>query len=223
MGVGGYEDIQLDRTGRAEGSDAAGDGYDEALSHEEWRFAAGRPLPSRLPAGSRIRDLGRGTGSRTGRQPTRMAYKLTGVHRRVKSLTRARRHAPRTAGHQARAAGPLPGGRRPEPGRRGPVTTHTPLLTAPQAGLPSALRTVPDPLPPGGPFTLATVEAGVADPAIPFLGHTIRVSGYLRDELRQVVADAGFAVLEEDTYAYAPHTTEVPPEEQRFLHSRRPA
>ncbi|MDX3240094.1 SAM-dependent methyltransferase [Streptomyces sp. ME03-5709C] len=223
MGVGGYEDIQLHRTVRAEGFDAAGDGYDEALPHEERRFAAGRPLPGRLPAGSRVRGLGRGTGSRTGRRPTRTAYKPTGAHRRAGSLPLAGRHAPRTTCHQARIAGPPPGVRRPEPGRPGLVTTLVPLLTSPQAETPSTLRTVRDPLVPGGPFTLATVEAGVTDPAIPFLGNTIRVSGYLRDELRQVDTDAGFAVLEEDTYAYTPHTTEVPPEEQRFLHSRRPA
>ena len=59
------------------------------------------------------------------------------------------------------------------------------------------------------------------DVPIPFLGHTIRVSGYLRDELRQVVTDAGFEVIEEDAYAYAPASTDVPPELQVFLRCRR--
>jgi hypothetical protein len=47
------------------------------------------------------------------------------------------------------------------------------------------------------------------------------VSGYLRDELREVVEQAGFAVVEESSYTYAPEISDVPPEEQIFLNCVR--
>ncbi len=65
------------------------------------------------------------------------------------------------------------------------------------------------------------VEADVDDFGIPFLGNTIRVSGYLRDELRQVVRDAGFEIAGEESFAYAPASTDVSPEIQVFLNCRR--
>ena len=74
---------------------------------------------------------------------------------------------------------------------------------------------------PSGLLALSMVEADVDDFTIPFLGNSIRVSGYLRDDLRRVVHDAGFDVVGEDAYAYAPASTDVPPEIQLFLHLRR--
>lgn len=67
------------------------------------------------------------------------------------------------------------------------------------------------------------VEADVDDFSIPFIGSTIRVSGYLREELREVVEEAGFEIVEESSYSYAPASADVPPEVQIFLRCRRPA
>ncbi|GAA2320299.1 hypothetical protein GCM10010431_46840 [Streptomyces kunmingensis] len=65
------------------------------------------------------------------------------------------------------------------------------------------------------------VGAGPADAEIPFPGHTIRVSGFLRDELRQVTRDADFEITGEETEAYAPASADAPPEYQLFLNCRR--
>ena len=65
------------------------------------------------------------------------------------------------------------------------------------------------------------VEADVDNFAIPFIGSTVRVSGYLRDDLRAVVRGAGFEIVEETSYTYAPATADVQPEEQIFLRCRR--
>ena len=91
----------------------------------------------------------------------------------------------------------------------------------PRAEIPDALSAIHRLLRPGGLLALGMVEADVDDMAIPFLGNTIRVSGYLRDELRHVVTDAGFEVIKEESYAYAPASSDVPPEEQIFLYCRR--
>ncbi|MGW3243074.1 class I SAM-dependent DNA methyltransferase [Streptomyces sp. NPDC001070] len=228
MGVGGYEDIRLDRTGQAEGFDAIGDRYDEAFPHKEGQVAAGEWLLAHLPAGSRVLDLGCGTGLPTCRQLSDAGHKVTGVDLSAGMLSLARQYVPEATFHQADIADLRTGGRygphgANDLGRFDAVVAFFSLLMLPRAEIPLALASVHDLLLPGGMFTLSMVEADVDDFAIPFLGNTIRVSGYLRDELRQVVADAGFAVLKEDSYAYAPHTTEVPPEEQLFLHCRRPA
>jgi hypothetical protein len=65
------------------------------------------------------------------------------------------------------------------------------------------------------------VEADVDDFEIPFVGHTIRVSGYLREDLHKVIETAGFEIVRESSYTYAPAVADVPPEEQVFLCCRR--
>jgi len=65
------------------------------------------------------------------------------------------------------------------------------------------------------------VEADLDDTTLPFLGNPIRVTGYLRDELRSVVEHAGFTVLDLRTLSYAPASTEAYPEVQLFVYAGR--
>jgi hypothetical protein len=55
---------------------------------------------------------------------------------------------------------------------------------------------------------------------LPFLGAALRVSGWPRDQLKQVVTEAGFAIKIEDVRSSAPPTPEAPPETQLFLLTR---
>jgi hypothetical protein len=43
----------------------------------------------------------------------------------------------------------------------------------------------------------------------------------VRDQLKQVLTDAGFAIELEDVRSYAPPTPEAPPETQLFLLAQR--
>jgi hypothetical protein len=95
------------------------------------------------------------------------------------------------------------------------------LLMLPRAEIPLALLTIRHLLAPEGLFVLSMVEADVDDFSIPFLGNTIRVSGYLREDLRKVIEAAGFEIVKETSYTYAPAVADVPPEEQVFLCCRR--
>jgi hypothetical protein len=74
---------------------------------------------------------------------------------------------------------------------------------------------------PGGWLGIGMVEADLDDVPLPFLGAALRVSGWSRDQLKQVVTDAGFAIQLEDVRSYAPPTPEVPPENQLFVLARR--
>ncbi|MGY0064582.1 class I SAM-dependent DNA methyltransferase [Streptomyces sp. LZ34] len=216
----GYENIRLDRTGQAEAFDAIGDRYDEAFPYKEGQLAAGRWLTDALPAGSRVLDLGCGTGLPTARQLVGAGFEVVGVDLSHGMVELARRYVPDATFHRLDIADLRPGGPR-NLGRFDAVTAFFSLLMLPRAEIPLALRTVRHILVPGGLFALSMVEADVDDFSIPFLRSTIRVSGYLREDLRAVVQAAGFEITHETSYTYAPATSDVPPEEQIFLTCRR--
>lgn len=228
MGVGGYEDIVPDRRGQAEAFDAIGDRYDDAFPHKDGQLAAGAWLTLSLPAGARVLDLGCGTGLPTGRQLTAAGHRVVGVDLSAGMVELARARVPEAEFHQAdirdlRPGGPYGARGRHDLGRFDGATAFFSLLMLPRAEIPYALDTIRGLLVPGGLFALSMVEADLDDFPVPFLGNTIRVSGYARDDLRQVVSEAGFEVLEQESYAYAPANADVPPEEQLFLHCRRRA
>ncbi|MBZ4318490.1 class I SAM-dependent methyltransferase [Streptomyces huiliensis] len=215
----GYAPAGLDRSGQAEAFDAIGDRYDEAFPHKEGQLASGAWLAESLPAGSRILDVGCGTGLPTARQLAEAGHRVVGVDLSAGMLDLARGHVPGAEFHQADLAD-LKDGRL---GTFDGVAAFFALLMLPRPEIPHALLMLHGLLRPGGLMALSMVEADVDDYAIPFLGNTIRVSGYLRDELREVVREAGFEIVGENSLAYAPLSTDVPPEIQLFLNLRRAA
>ncbi|MCX4910878.1 class I SAM-dependent methyltransferase [Streptomyces sp. NBC_00878] len=215
-----YESIRFDRSGQAEAFDAIGDRYDEAFPHKEGQLSAGAWLIESLPTGSRVLDLGCGTGVPTTRQMTDAGFEVVGVDLSREMVRLAREYVPAATFHQLDLADLRPGGPH-DLGRFDAVTAFFSLLMLPRAEIPLALLTVRNLLVPGGLFALSMVEADVDDFAIPFLGNTIRVSGYLREDLHKVIETAGFEIVKEASYTYAPAVADVPPEEQVFLCCRR--
>ncbi|MET8095630.1 class I SAM-dependent methyltransferase [Streptomyces sp. NPDC005236] len=215
-----YESILLDRTGQAEAFDAIGDRYDEAFPHKEGQVTAGEWLIGSLSEGARVLDLGCGTGVPTARGLADAGFEVVGVDLSARMVKLASAHVPDATFHQLDLADLRPGGPR-DLGRFDAVAAFFSLLMLPRAEIPMALRTVRHLLVHGGLFVLSMVEADVDDFSIPFLGNTIRVSGYLREDLHKVVEEAGFEIVRETSYTYAPSVTDVPPEEQVFLCCRR--
>ncbi|WP_329298306.1 class I SAM-dependent methyltransferase [Streptomyces sp. NBC_00659] len=215
-----YESILLDREGQAEAFDAIGDRYDEAFPHKEGQVTAGEWLIGSLSEGARVLDLGCGTGVPTARQLTDAGFEVVGVDLSGNMVKLASAYVPDATFHQLDLADLRPGGPR-DLGRFDAVAAFFSLLMLPRAEIPLALQTVRHLLVPGGRFVLSMVEADVDDFAIPFLGNTIRVSGYLREDLHRVIEEAGFEIVKETSYTYAPAVTDVPPEEQVFLCCRR--
>ncbi|MDI5964016.1 class I SAM-dependent methyltransferase [Streptomyces sp. SL13] len=225
--IGHYDELGRDRDGQAEAFDAIGERYDQAFPLKEGQWAAGAWLAASLPAGAAVLDLGCGSGLPTARQLVDAGHRVTGVDASRLMVELARANVPQADIHHLdladlRDGGPaeaLAGG----DGRYDGVAAFFSLLMLPRHEIPHALRMIAALLRPGGLLALGMVEADVDDFPIPFLDTTIRVSGYLRDELRLVVMDAGFDVVEESSHSYAPASTQVPPEEQIFLHCRRQA
>ncbi|GGX84772.1 class I SAM-dependent DNA methyltransferase [Streptomyces fructofermentans] len=215
-----YESVLLDRRGQAEAFDAIGDRYDEAFPHKEGQLAAGQWLIGSLESGARVLDLGCGTGVPTSRQLADAGLRVVGVDLSARMVELAGQYVPEATFEQADIADLRPGGPR-DLGRFDGVAAFFSLLMLPRAEIPLALRTIRQLLLPGGRFVLSMVEADVDDFAIPFLGNTIRVSGYLREDLHKVIEAAGFEIVDESSYTYAPAVADVPPEEQVFLCCRR--
>ncbi|NLU66615.1 class I SAM-dependent methyltransferase [Streptomyces sp. HNM0574] len=217
---GAYKDFGrsgIDRTGQAEAFDAISDRYDDAFPHKEGQIADGAWLARELPPGSRILDVGCGTGLPTARQLTDEGHHVTGVDLSSGMLKLSRDNVPEAEFHRLDLADLEQHGLGPFDG----IAAFFSLLMLPRQEIPVALRMLHGRLRPSGLLAFSMVEADINDFSIPFLGHTIRVSGYLRDDLRTTVRDAGFEIVGEDVYAYAPASTDVPPEIQLFLRCRR--
>ncbi|NUS15769.1 MAG: methyltransferase domain-containing protein [Streptomyces sp.] len=214
------DDRPWGRAEQAAAFDAIGDRYDEAFPIKQSQLDAGSWLAAALPPGSRVLDLGCGTGLPTARQLVDAGHRVTGVDLSAGILDLAQRNVPEAEYVQADIAH-LPPGPPLEPGTFAGVAAFFSLLMLRRAEIPPVLRAIHELLVPEGLLALAMVEADLDDVPIPFLGHMIRVSGYLRDDLRQIVTDAGYEVIKEDAYAYAPAATDVPPEQQIYLCCRR--
>jgi hypothetical protein len=79
------------------------------------------------------------------------------------------------------------------------------------------LKGLRDVIMPSGWLAIGMVEADLDDVPPPFLGMALRLSGWPRDQLKQVLTEAGFAIELEDVRSYAPPTPEAPPETRLFL------
>lgn len=214
-----YEDMSPERREQAEAFDAIGDSYDDAFPHKEGQISAGDWLAEELSPGARVLDLGCGTGVPTARRLTDAGFEVVGVDLSKEMVRLAQENVPEGEFHQLDIADLRPGGPA-DLGRFDAVTAFFSLLMLPRTEIPEALRTVRNLLVPGGLFAISMVEADMDYRAIPFLGKSIRVSGYLREELRKVV-EQDFEIVEEASYTYAPAISDVPPEEQVFLRCRR--
>lgn len=204
------------RAAQAAAFDRIGERYDEAFPHKDGQIAAGEWLCRQLSPGARVLDVGCGTGLPTAEQLVRAGFEVTGIDVSEGMLDIARRSVP-----QARFLHRDLTTVDTDLGEFDAVVAFFALLMLPRADIPEVLQRLRGVLRPGGYFLLSMVEADLDDIPIQFLGSPVYVTGYLRDELRQVVEKAGFEVLEQHSLSYAPASAEVPPEVQLFLYCRR--
>ncbi|GGK96567.1 methyltransferase [Planomonospora parontospora subsp. parontospora] len=204
--------------------DRIGERYDEAFPHKEGQERAGARLLRRLPPGAPVLDAGCGTGLPTARQLADAGMAVTGIDISPVMLDLARKNVPGARFLEADLLDPgdaLRDGPGDAIGSFDAAVAFFSLLMLPRRDIATALRRLHALLVPGGLLCLSMVEIDMDDVGFQFLGAPVRVTGYLRDDLRAVVEDAGFEVLGTDTISYAPATTQAPPEVQLFLDCRR--
>jgi SAM-dependent methyltransferase len=209
-------DRQARRARQAWAFDRIGEHYDKAFPHKEGQVAAGSWLVERLSPGARVLDAGCGTGLPTARQFADAGHKVTGVDISEEMLRLARREVPDAEFHHHDITD-----LDPTIGLFAAIVAFFSLLMLPRTEIPNVLTKIHDLLEPNGYFLLGMVEADLDDTPIDFLGSPVRVTGYVRDELRELVTDAGFEVVELRHLSYAPASSDLAPEVQLFLFCRR--
>ncbi|TWF98150.1 class I SAM-dependent methyltransferase [Kitasatospora viridis] len=223
---------RAERALQAVAFDAIGERYSEAFPAKEGQLAAGRLLLDELRPGDRVLDIGCGTGDPTVRQLAAGGLLVTAVDLSDGMLSLARRTFPQAAAYhrmdlydlatvRAGTAWGLPELGPAGAGSFAAATAFFSLILLPQQEIRVALGRIRRLLRPGGLLALGLVEADLDDCRMHFLGHPLRISGFLREELVEVLHHAGFTVEALNGRPYAPACTALPPEEQLFLHCRR--
>ena len=185
------------RTAQAAAFDRIGARYQEAFAHNDGQQDAVELLLGRLPAGARVLDVGCGTGIPTARALSGAGCAVTGIDISPVMLDLARRNVPGAVflERDVRDVGP-------ELGRFDAVVAFFALLMLPRAEIVDALVRLRGVLEPEGLLMLGMVEADVDDVPVAFLDASVRVSGWRRQGLRRVLAEAGFAIWTEDVRSY---------------------
>ena len=203
------------RQAQADAFDQIGDRYDEAFPHKDGQVAATEWLIDQLTPGSRVLDVGCGTGIPTDGQLVAAGLEVTGIDISESMLDGARGNVPTADFHRLDLMD-----LDDRFGRFDAAVAFFSLLMLPRSEIGPALDRIRALLPVDAPVAVAMVEADLDDVSIPFLGSTLRVSGYLREQLATVLEGHGLRVSEIRDYAYEPASQGAPPEVQLFAYCR---
>lgn len=196
--------------------DQIGDRYDEVFPHKDGQLHLVEELLTRLPTSARVLDVGCGTGLPTAAQLVAAGCQVTGLDISPVMIDHARANVP-DATFILRDATAIDA----DLGQLDAAVAFFSLLMLPRPQITQTLARLRQIIAPGGWLAVAMVEADLDDTQLPFLAQSVRLSGWPREQLRQVILDAGFTVEIEDARAYAPAVPEAPEETQLFLLARR--
>jgi SAM-dependent methyltransferase len=199
----------------------AGKVHERAFPHKEGQLAAGEWLIERLRPGARVLDVGCGTGIPTARQLADAGCDVTGIDISAEALEIARCEVPGAAflRHDIME---LPGGAQTARGGFDAIVAFFSLLMLPRGEIPAVLRRLHDLLEPGAYFLLGVIDTDLGGVPIQILDCPLRATGYPGAELRALVGEAGFEVLDLRHLSYAAAAPKAPPEVQLFVYCRRP-
>jgi ubiquinone/menaquinone biosynthesis C-methylase UbiE len=197
--------------------DAIGERYDDAFPHKSAQIIATQWFVDRLGPGTRVLDIGCGTGVPTARMLTESGIDVVGIDISAEMLQLARRNVP-SARFVAMDALQLDASL----GDFDAAVAFFSLLMLRRADIPQVLRRVRGILRPGGYFGVAMVEGDFDYAPMVFLGQHVSVTAYPRAELEQVLTAEGLEVREVDVEEFEPVASDVPPERQIFVCCRVP-
>ncbi|WP_020138241.1 class I SAM-dependent methyltransferase [Streptomyces sp. 351MFTsu5.1] len=202
----------------AEVFDALGLTYEKAFARSEAHLASLDWLLGRLAPGSRVLDVGSGTGRPTASTLADAGHEVLGVDVSPVMVDLAVRQVPRATFLLADIRElPL------EEGAFDAVCVYFSLLQMSRAEQSQVLGRLARALRPGGSLVLATVPADVEDLAIEFMGRPVRATSFAAEDVVAVVRDAGLVVESEQFVEFTPDHPEGAPEPHLFVYGRLPA
>ncbi|MEH0467813.1 class I SAM-dependent methyltransferase [Streptomyces sp. B21-097] len=197
--------------------DALGPAYETAFAHSEAHSRSLEWLLGRLTPGSRVLDVGSGTGRPTAETLARAGHEVLGVDVSPVMVELAARQVPE-AEFRCVDARELP---LPE-GSLDAVCVYFSLLQLDRAQQTDLVGRLARALRPGGSLVLATVPLDVEGVDAVFMGQPVRVTSFDGEALVDLVGRAGLTVLAEENVLFTPDHPEAVPEPHLFLHCGRP-
>ncbi|MET9778111.1 methyltransferase domain-containing protein [Streptomyces sp. NPDC006367] len=198
--------------------DALGADYEKAFAGSPAHRRSLAWLLGRLAPGSRVLDVGSGTGRPTAETLAAAGHQVVGVDVSPVMVELAARQVPAASFRCADIRDvPLP------EGSFDAVCVYFALLQMDRREQADLVRRLARALVPGGHLVLATVPLDVEGVDAVFMGQPVRVTGFPAPGLVAVAEEAGLEVVERREALFSPDHPDAVPEPHLFLHCRRPA
>ncbi|WP_444970607.1 class I SAM-dependent methyltransferase [Streptomyces sp. SAI-25] len=197
--------------------DALGAEYERAFAGSAAHHASLDRLLERLAPGSRVLDVGSGTGVPTARRLAAAGHRVVGVDVSPVMTALAARQVPE-AEFRCGEIRELP----LADGEFDAVCVYFSLLQLARGEQRELLGRLARAVGPGGRLAVATVPVDAAEVSAVFMGQPVVVSSFGEEEFVSVVAGAGFVVEERQSVLFTPDHPMGEPEPHLFLDGRRP-
>ncbi|MFE9702931.1 class I SAM-dependent methyltransferase [Streptomyces sp. NPDC005930] len=197
--------------------DALGAEYEKAFAGSRTHRRSLEWLLARLAPGSRVLDVGSGTGRPTAETLVAAGHAVLGVDVSPVMVELAARQVPAATFRCADVRDvPL------EDASFDAVCVYFSLLQLDRREQRDLVRRLARLPKPEGYLVLATVPLDVEDVDAVFMGQPVRVTSFPAQELVTLVEEAGLEVLAQEASMFTPAHPDARPEPHLFLHCRRP-
>ncbi|WP_217140341.1 bifunctional 2-polyprenyl-6-hydroxyphenol methylase/3-demethylubiquinol 3-O-methyltransferase UbiG [Streptomyces sp. AC627_RSS907] len=211
-------DDEQQRRRPAAAFDALGAEYEKAFASSKTHRRSLKWLLGRLAPGSRVLDVGSGTGRPTAETLANAGHEVLGIDVSPVMVDLATRQVP---GASFRCADirdvPL------ADGSFDAVCVCFSLLQLDRREQTAVVRRLVRALTPTGYMVLATVPLDVEGVDATFMGQPVRVTSFTAQDLTAVAEEAGLEVLAQEASMFTPTHPDARPEPHVFLHCRRRA